>query len=232
MIEEDIQNNINILQSTASQILSVIVQSRNNIFFLHGPDSEDKKKEEYPPTTEIHITDKENDTRDYYVDSDSSVFINTNNSNSFIISGNVNSMIIIESKINHLILRKCKNVSVYLGGGTVSGINIVQSDNVRVYSLGFNHITVEFSGNIAFNSNLAPYDKNSISLKEERLDPELMIVCVGCDNITFNSKKLHVNILEGGSIFGIDTETGLLKKKFIHVLTSCDVSISNSYTQM
>jgi len=112
---------------TATKVFNCAIQNQSKVYTLHGPSSEHENKEKFP-----HIYSG-NTGNDFLVKEYDAIHINPNKNNvSFVLSGLQNNTIIIHGKVNHILIRKSKNIHLDIKAGTISGIDIIYCNKMTV----------------------------------------------------------------------------------------------------
>jgi len=165
----------------AENVFKCTTQTQKNIYVIHGPYSDHGNKE-YCPRIDENYAENE-----YYVPSNT---VNTNQKKelihihfastigSIILNGLQNNTIIICNKVNHILMRLCSNINVYIKKGTVSGVDILKCQNSFIKMPSHNYTNVEYGDNIHFQANM-----NNIS----------QVSVIGSIDITSNGISLPVN---------------------------------------
>lgn len=130
-------------QSYAHNVYNCALQNQSNIYTLHGPHSEQENKEKIP-----HFRGELADSA-YYVPSKDLTHIHLfQNNGSVILNGLENNTIVICNKVNHVLIRHCSNLKIYIKKGTISGIDVLKCRHVFVKMPYHNYTNIEHSDNI------------------------------------------------------------------------------------
>jgi hypothetical protein len=140
-------------QWVANNVYDCAVKTQHNVYILHGPNSEQEHKEQLP-----HF-EEEFTENNFYAPPNKLIHLHTNAIyGSIILSGLSKNTVVICNKINHLLLRQCSEVNVYLKKGTVSGLDILKCHQIFVKMPYHNYTNIEHGENIHFQ---ADTDTNS-----------------------------------------------------------------------
>nr|QBK91636.1 MAG: adenylate cyclase associated protein [Pithovirus LCPAC302] len=131
----------------AKTVLENVKKGQNQTFTLHGSRSETNKS--------LHIYNNEEELfeLELYVNT-GTVIVNGSKNRSYCLYGLSKSTIVFKKKINHLLIRDCDDVKIYLNGGTISGIDILKGSNVSVRTPKHNFTNVEHSNLTHLNGTL------------------------------------------------------------------------------
>lgn len=131
---------------TANNVFTSITSCQNNIVTFHGPLSESSKN---VPLTSIDCVIDDNQGKELFIHPNNKITLQSNkNSNSLILSGLKNNTLIINGKINHLLMRRCENISIKLTDGTISGVDILYCKYIDLSFPLHNFTNIEYAQNI------------------------------------------------------------------------------------
>jgi hypothetical protein len=159
---------INHYQSVANNVYDCAVKTQHNVYILHGPNSEQEHKEQLPHFVE------EFTENNFYTPPNELIHMHPNAIyGSIILSGLSKNTVVICNKINHLLLRCCSDVNIYLKKGTVSGLDILKCHQILVKMPYHNYTNIEHGENIHL---LADTDQSS----QLSIDGSLDVTVNGC----------------------------------------------------
>ena len=175
----------------ANNVYNCAIRNQSNVFILHGPQSEQSHKEKLPHLNETFSE------QNYYVPSKGMIHLHFNandSSTSVVLNGLCQNTIIICNKVNHILMRRCSNVKVYIKKGTISGLDILKSYQIYVKMPSHNYTNIEYGEKIDFQADT---------------DITSLLSVVGSLDVTSNGYSLPVNPFNSINI----TEKGIFQKK-------------------
>lgn len=138
-----------LLREAAQNVFDCTIQAQSKICTIHGPFSEQERKESYP---HVYSRDLGND---FYIDKKEVLHINPGEDGiSLIFSGLQENTIIIHGKVNHVFIRKCENVRLDIKEGTVSGVDILYCKHMFVIMPYHNFTNLEYGEGIYFQAEI------------------------------------------------------------------------------
>jgi hypothetical protein len=113
-----------------------VLSSQNKIRTFHGPHSEHVHPEQFLNASVQSL--------EFYIPANERVFL-SENEHSLILSGLVANTIVISGKVNHVLLRKCSQLTLVLRDVTISGIDIINCATITLHTPIVNYVGLEFS---------------------------------------------------------------------------------------
>lgn len=139
------------ISNVINNIFKSAVQNQGNVYTIHGPLSEHKNKDKFPNINQCY----QENVKDLYCESGDIIHIDpfimrSNGLISIIFSGLHNNIITIHGKLNHILIRKSRNLDLNIEHGTISGIDILWCKNIKFEIPRHNFTNIEYGESIYF----------------------------------------------------------------------------------
>lgn len=161
------------LNEVAERTATNAISCQKNILVLVGDVIYQKN-----PTKYYHIdTFVSNSMNNFWVPHNHRTVLYPKQTESFILDGLNNNQIIFEGKFNHLTLRQCYNIELILSYSPISGIDFLETENIKIRSTSYNSTNIEYCSNTM--------------IEGEMLDSHLIVH--SSVDVNINSQTLNVN---------------------------------------
>lgn len=157
---------------TAQTVFECATTTQNLILVIHGPYSIHRNKFQMCETNNIKTLGE------YYCNENQNINLNLPSNISLILDGLESNTILIHNKINHIMIRKCKNINLIIPQSTISGIDVLYCNKIHLITPIINSINLEYDENIYF---------------EGTIDSDSNINITGCLDIKINNESLPIN---------------------------------------
>ncbi len=97
-------------------------------------------------------------SNEFFLDHEGPLCLYSHKTDSYILDQVKNHRIVFINKFNHLLLRHCENIDLFIVRGVISGIDILKSNNIFVKSFYHNYTSIEYTNNTNINGGV---DNNS-----------------------------------------------------------------------
>ena len=160
---------------TASSIFDCATRTQGHVFTIHGPASEHESKESFDKINSGKINSGKINSgkanieglsfrNDQYCQPGQIVHLNEPEKDiSIILSGLSRNTILVHNKINHILIRRSDNLDLHLINGTVSGIDILYSQSLRLKTPHHNSTNIEFSQTISLDGEITDVSRIHIT---------------------------------------------------------------------
>ena len=158
------------------EILNIInnsLKAQSKITTIYGPNgtketfNDKMPKNGFKKLESLSIYDGDN--LEAFLPPEVEIYISSQNNKSYYFDGLCNNKVTFNGKINHIIIRSCKNSTFNLNDGCVSGIDILSGNNIELYSKIHNFTSLENSSDVNINGEYEDYTilsgKNCIDVK-------------------------------------------------------------------
>jgi hypothetical protein len=161
------------IEQQCSTIVTNVRKCRKHVHLLHGQNSEHEKK------TLLPLFDTHIDNQSSYVQPKKLVHLHFNDpTESVILNGLCGNTVVICNKINHVMLRQCSDVNLYVKKGAISGLDMLGCHRLSISLPILNYVGIEYGENIHF-------------LAETNDDTQIRVK--GSMDVTLNRDILPVN---------------------------------------
>jgi hypothetical protein len=190
---ELLQEYEDMIYQTAENVNSNAKIAQDYMFTIHGPLSDTRKTFlsdffQYPEEEETKAPAGKK-----------IVIYPLNNKHSYMFNGLVGNPITIISKINHLVIRDCKDLVIDIQEGTISGVDILRGNNISIQTTVHNSTNAEYV--------------NKTDLKG-KVDSDSRISVRNCWDVHVNEKSVPITPFHSTLVTsdGDNLETSVLSK--------------------